>query len=140
MRAPLIATVFLALHDILEKALCPTRFLKDTHRGEVDARQIIQEKDAEHWFPLAQGDAVVMDSRLLHRGGANTSSGASQTILAITFIECAKSQSIGKPSTGGLGAGATGAKRAPESAATRVNLTTTGNHASQPPPFHVKSC
>ena len=88
---PRIITVFLALHDVLDERMGPTRFCLMTHvpRCFPDGRwmppteaNVAEERQV--WFRLQAGDAVLMDSTTWHCGGANTSD-QRRTLLAASF-------------------------------------------------------
>ena len=102
--APRLITMFLALHDILDEELGPTRFCPAAHTpscfpddtwqpppdpySRTDPRAV--EKLAQTpptWFALHAGDAVLMDSTTWHQGGANTSVDCRRTLLCISFAE-----------------------------------------------------
>jgi len=102
--APRLITIFLALHDILDETLGPTRFCPKTHAprcfpGETwhpppDRYSRTHPRAAEKlaktppiWFPLHAGDAIVMDSTTWHQGSANTSLDSQRTLLCISFVE-----------------------------------------------------
>ena len=122
--APRLITVFLALHDIVDEALGPTRYCLNTHAphcfhdGEwlappddysrLDPRA--GERLAESpptWFALEAGDAVLMDSTAWHCGGANTSK-SRRTLMAISFVEVIADQD---QKLGGVSARSTGRLR-----------------------------
>eukprot|EP00941_MAST-03F_sp_MAST-3F-sp1_P003723 g3723.t1 len=108
--APRLITIFLALHDILDETLGPTRFCPETHvprcfPGETwhpppDRYSRTDPRSAEKlaqtppiWFPLHAGDAVAMDSTTWHQGSANTSSDSQRTLLCISFVESQSGES-----------------------------------------------
>lgn len=91
--APRIITMFLALHDILDEAMGPTRFCPATHTpqcfpGErwLPATGTNVADRSSIWFALNAGDAVLMDSTLWHCGGANTSE-RRRMLLSVSFAE-----------------------------------------------------
>lgn len=101
--APRLVTVFLALHDVLDKSMGPTRFCPFTHspscfpggvwlpppdaysRPHPHAAQKLAENPPA-WYGLRRGDAVLMDSTSWHGGGGN-SSGRNRSILSFSFVE-----------------------------------------------------
>jgi len=114
--APRLITMFLALHDILDEELGPTRFCPATHTPSCfpddtwqpppDPSSRTDPRAAEKlaqtpptWFGLHAGDAVLMDSTTWHQGGANTSADCRRTLLCISFVE---------PQHGGGGGGGGG--------------------------------
>lgn len=93
--APRVITMFLALHDVVQKDMGATLFFPATHtpqcfpgrRWHAPTEAIVaQRSDQPLWFALHAGDAVLMDSRLWHAGGANTSS-RRRTLLSVSFVE-----------------------------------------------------
>jgi hypothetical protein len=90
---PKLITMFLALHDILEENLGPTRFCPNTHAPHCfpDGKWTAPTELVDSmWFPLRAGDLVMMDSFLWHCGGENKSE-KQRTILGISFIESSNS-------------------------------------------------
>lgn len=92
---PRVVTVFLALHDIVEEAMAPTRFCPETHvprcfPGERWLPPSDPQAEAPQpvWFALHAGDAVLMEQTCWHCGGANTSD-AQRTLLSFTFVAAA---------------------------------------------------
>ena len=91
---PRTVTVFLALHDILDETMGPTRFVPETHEprcfpgrrwmppprvgGDLGERRTA-------WFALRTGDAVLMDSLTWHGAGANRGE-QRRTLLAASFV------------------------------------------------------
>ncbi len=100
--APRAITCFLALHDILEERMGPTKFYPSTHvpacfrqgkwlpppddhyRHPMAVRHL--EDSKEQWFPLRAGDCVCMDHCCWHAGGANKSD-RSRSLLSLTFVQ-----------------------------------------------------
>ncbi len=86
IHAPRLVTVFIALHDLLDERMGPTRFWPNTHappwRPPTEA---LAAERRSVWYALRAGDAVLMDACTWHRGGANTS-GFRRTLLAATFV------------------------------------------------------
>ena len=82
IHAPRLVTVFIALHDLLDERMGPTRFWPNTHappwRPPTEA---LAAERRSVWYALRAGDAVLMDACTWHRGGANTS-GSRRTLLA----------------------------------------------------------
>ena len=86
-------TLFLALHDIDDEAMGPTRFWPKTHapRCFPDERwlpptEALAAERSSCWIALRAGDGVLMDSLTWHCGGAN-SSGRRRTMLSASFVE-----------------------------------------------------
>jgi hypothetical protein len=84
---PRLITTFIAIHDIPDEALGPTRFWPDTHTPEYFPAQggrwcapddrAVKDKEGPGegegvWFPLKAADAVMMNPLCWHQGGANT--------------------------------------------------------------------
>lgn len=92
-----LVTIFLAMHDILEEAMGPTRFVPETHLPSCfdppvwlpPTTQRVAERGGTVWFPLRAGDVVVMDATTWHGGSANVSP-QWRTILSISFVKPAK--------------------------------------------------
>ena len=86
IHAPRLVTVFIALHDLLDERMGPTRFWPNTHappwRPPTEA---LAAERRSVWYALRAGDAVLMDGCTWHRGGANTS-GTRRTLLAASFV------------------------------------------------------
>ena len=84
--APRLVTMFVALHDLLDERMGPTRFWPNTHappwRPPTEA---LAAERRSVWYALRAGDAVLMDACTWHRGGANTS-GTRRTLLAASFV------------------------------------------------------
>ena len=87
-----LITVFIALHDLLDERMGPTRFWPNTHAprcfpGEVwrPPTELLAANLRSVWYALHAGDAVLMDACTWHRGGANTS-GSRRTLLAASFV------------------------------------------------------
>lgn len=90
--APRVVTLFLALHDIVDEAMGPTRYCPGTHapRGFPGGRWLPpSDPQAEarpgDWFALSAGDAVLMEQTCWHCGGANTSEHR-RTLLSLSFV------------------------------------------------------
>jgi hypothetical protein len=90
--APRLVTVFVALHDLLDERIGPTRFWPNTHAPRCFPDQIwvpptasLAAERRSVWYALRAGDAVLMDACTWHRGGANTS-GTRRTLLAASFV------------------------------------------------------
>ena len=88
-----LVTMFIALHDVLDERMGPTRFWPNTHAprcfpGEVwrPPTELLAANLRSVWYALHAGDAVLMDACTWHRGGANTSSGTRRTLLAASFV------------------------------------------------------
>eukprot|EP00854_Cymbomonas_tetramitiformis_P014623 gene14623-biopygen15072 len=89
--APRCITMFLALHDVLDEAMGPTRFCLETHAPQCfpgnkwlpPTATLVSEKGSV-WYPLSTGDAVLMDSTAWHCGGANESD-RRRNLLSVTF-------------------------------------------------------
>merc|ERR1719373_189843 len=95
--------MFLALHDVLDEAMGPTRFCAETHapqcfpagtwlpppdpysRTDPQAAQKLAENPLV-WFGLHAGDAVLMNSTTWHCGGANASE-QRRHLLSLSFVE-----------------------------------------------------
>ena len=91
--APRLVTAFIALHDVLDERMGPTRFWPSTHAprcfpGEVwrPPTELLAANLRSVWYALRAGDAVLMDACTWHRGGANTS-GTRRSLLAASFVE-----------------------------------------------------
>ena len=84
--APRLVTMFVALHDLLDERMGPTRFWPSTHappwRPPTEA---LAAERRSVWYALRAGDAVLMDACTWHRGGANTSE-TRRSLLAATFV------------------------------------------------------
>ena len=87
-----LVTMFIALHDVLDERMGPTRFWPNTHAPRCFPDQIwvpptasLAAERRSVWYALRAGDAVLMDACTWHRGGANTS-GFRRTLLAATFV------------------------------------------------------
>ena len=87
-----LVTMFIALHDVLDERMGPTRFWPNTHAprcfpGEVwrPPTELLAANLRSVWYALRAGDAVLMDACTWHRGGANTS-GTRRTLLAASFV------------------------------------------------------
>ena len=90
--APRLVTVFVALHDVLDERMGPTRFWPNTHEPRcfpggvwLPPTSLLAERRSV-WYALRAGDAVLMDACTWHRGGANTS-GSRRSLLAASFVE-----------------------------------------------------
>ena len=88
-----LVTMFIALHDVLDERMGPTRFWPNTHAprcfpGEVwrPPTELLAANLRSVWYALHAGDAVLMDACTWHRGGANTS-GSRRSLLAASFVE-----------------------------------------------------
>ena len=103
--APLVVTVFLALHDILDEAMGPTLHYPCTHTPQCfpgkrwlppsDSR--VAERPPPAWYRLRAGDAMLMVSTTWHCGGANVSQ-KTRTLLVMTFAQ-STSQCASAPSS-----------------------------------------
>ena len=87
-----LVTMFIALHDVLDERMGPTRFWPNTHAprcfpGEVwrPPTELLAANLRSVWYALHAGDAVLMDACTWHRGGANAS-GTRRTLLAASFV------------------------------------------------------
>ena len=91
---PRVITVFLALHDIFDEIMGPTRFCPKTHKPSCflekkwipPTEQLALGRNPT-WFKLSAGDAILMDSTTWHCGSANTSSNKNRTLLSFSFVE-----------------------------------------------------
>lgn len=108
MTRPEVVAVFIALQDI-SLDMGPTQMLPKTHTDPAYWQKAIEEGDPErcvsdpeylqntlgtpplHECKISSGTAMVMDTRLLHRGSANRSS-KRRTLFYLTFArpDCAK--------------------------------------------------
>ena len=86
IHAPRLVTVFIALHDLLDERMGPTRFWPNTHAPPwlPPTASLVAERRSV-WYAQRAGDAVLMDGCTWHRGGANTS-GTRRTLLAASFV------------------------------------------------------
>ena len=92
--APQIVTMFLALHNIVDESLGPTRFYPETHKPEfysdkkwvAPTEDAVKEKGEYDWYKLNAGDAIIMDQCTWHGGGANTSN-RKRTLLSLSFTQ-----------------------------------------------------
>jgi len=91
-----LVTMFVALHDLLDERMGPTRFWPHTHaprcfspscRWLPPTASLAAERRSV-WYALRAGDAVLMDACTWHRGGANTS-GSRRSLLAASFVAAA---------------------------------------------------
>ena len=87
-----LVTVFVALHDVLDERMGPTRFWPNTHAPRCFPGGVwlppsvsLAAERRSVWYALRAGDAVLMDACTWHRGGANTS-GTRRTLLAASFV------------------------------------------------------
>ena len=93
--APRLVTMFLALHDVLDEALGPTRFCPGTHIPQSfpdnewlsPTPGLVAERGGGVWFELKAGDAVLMDSTTWHSGGANTTTDRRRSLFSVSFVE-----------------------------------------------------
>ena len=93
-QGPRVITVFLAMHDIFDDTMGPTRFCPKTHKPSCfiekkwipPTEQLALERKPT-WFKLSAGDAILMDSTTWHCGSANTSSNKNRTLLSFSFVE-----------------------------------------------------
>merc|ERR1719483_468997 len=92
--APKIVTMFMAMHDILDEKMGPTRFWPGTHLDWKAATKENVKMSESKWFALNAGDAIIMDQLTWHCGGENSSE-ERRTLFSITFME---SKDDGKPS------------------------------------------
>jgi len=90
--APRRLTIFLALHNVVDEAMGPTRFYPGTHApccfpGErwLPPTAALAAERQSAWFELRAGDAVLMDSLTWHCGGANASEWR-RTLLSASFV------------------------------------------------------
>ena len=95
-----LVTMFVALHDVLDERMGPTRFWPSTHAprcfpGEIWLPPTASLAAARRsvWYALHAGDAVLMDACTWHRGGANTS-GTRRTLLAASFAASDRSDRV----------------------------------------------
>ena len=89
IHAPRLVTVFIALHDLLDERMGPTRFWPNTHAPPwLPPTASLAAERRPVWYALRAGDAVLMDACTWHRGGANTS-GSRRFLLAATFVAAA---------------------------------------------------
>ena len=98
--APRLVTVFVALHDLLDERMGPTRFWPNTHAPRCFPDQIwvpptasLAAERGSVWYALRAGDAVLMDACTWHRGGANTS-GTRRSLLAASFVASDRSDRV----------------------------------------------
>jgi len=84
--APRIVTMFMAMHDILDEKMGPTRFWPGTHLNWKAATKENVKMSEGKWFALKAGDAIIMDQLTWHCGGEN-SSNERRTLFSITFME-----------------------------------------------------
>jgi len=89
---PRIITVFLAMHDILDEAMGPTRFCPKTHMPNcfpnnkwIPPIENLAENRNPIWFKMVAGSAVLMDSTTWHCGSSNTSN-QNRTLLSFSFV------------------------------------------------------
>ena len=88
-----LVTMFIALHDVLDERMGPTRFWPNTHAPRcfppscrwLPPTTSLAANLRSVWYALRAGDAVLMDACTWHRGGANTS-GTRRTLLAASFV------------------------------------------------------
>lgn len=89
---PRLITIFLALHDIVDERMGPTRFYRETHAPHFfpeghwlppTAPQVAGRESV--WFELHAGDCVLMDQLTWHCGSANTSE-QRRILLSISFV------------------------------------------------------
>ena len=95
-----LVTMFIALHDVLDERMGPTRFWPNTHAprcfpGEVwrPPTELLAANLRSVWYALHAGDAVLMDACTWHRGGANTS-GTRRSLLAASFVASDRSDRV----------------------------------------------
>ncbi len=95
-----LVTMFIALHDVLDERMGPTRFWPNTHAprcfpGEVwrPPTELLAANLRSVWYALRAGDAVLMDACTWHRGGANTS-GTRRSLLAASFVASDRSDRV----------------------------------------------
>ena len=95
-----LVTMFIALHDVLDERMGPTRFWPNTHAprcfpGEVwrPPTELLAANLRSVWYALHAGDAVLMDACTWHRGGANTS-GTRRSPLAASFVASDRSDRV----------------------------------------------
>ena len=92
--APRVLTGFIALHDIVDERLGPTRFWPETHDPKCysdkqwvpPTKERVEERGDYVWYKLYAGDIVLMDQCTWHAGGPN-STDRKRTLLSLTFIE-----------------------------------------------------
>ena len=94
IHAPRLVTVFIALHDLLDERMGPTRFWPNTHappwRPPTEALAL---NLRSVWYALRAGDAVLMDACTWHRGGANTSE-TRRSLLAASFVASSRDERV----------------------------------------------
>ena len=95
-----LVTMFIALHDVLDERMGPTRFWPNTHAPRCFPDQIwvpptasLAAERRSVWYALRAGDAVLMDACTWHRGGANTS-GTRRSLLAASFVASDRSDRV----------------------------------------------
>ena len=74
---PRLVTAFLALHDVLEEELGPTRFIPQTHAPSCfpdgswvpPTERRVADRGGSTWFQLHAGDCVLMESTTWHAEG-----------------------------------------------------------------------
>ena len=94
IHAPRLVTVFIALHDLLDERMGPTRFWPNTHAPPwLPPTASLAAERRPVWYALRAGDAVLMDACTWHRGGANTS-GSRRFLLAATFVAAANGEGV----------------------------------------------
>ena len=92
--APRLVTMFVALHDLLDERMGPTRFWPNTHAPPwLPPTASLAAERRPVWYALRAGDAVLMDACTWHRGGANTS-GSRRFLLAATFVAAANGEGV----------------------------------------------
>ena len=97
-----LVTMFIALHDVLDERMGPTRFWPNTHAPHCFPGEIWLPPTASLaanlrsvWYALHAGDAVLMDACTWHRGGANTS-GTRRSLLAASFVASDRATAAGE--------------------------------------------
>ena len=96
IHAPRLVTVFIALHDLLDERMGPTRFWPNTHAPPwLPPTASLAAERRPVWYALRAGDAVLMDACTWHRGGANTS-GIRRTLLAASFVASDRDDAAGE--------------------------------------------
>ena len=100
--APRLVTAFIALHDVLDERMGPTRFWPSTHAPRCFPGGVwlppsvsLAAERRSVWYALRAGDAVLMDACTWHRGGANTS-GTRRTLLAASFVASDRATAAGE--------------------------------------------
>jgi len=88
--APRVITMFMALHDIVDEAMGPTRFWPGTHKNSTPPTAENVDHSQSKWFRLNEGDAILMDHLTYHCGGANNQP-KMRTLFSASFMQSEKS-------------------------------------------------